>query len=160
VNKSWLIAVSSHQTMTRLPFFILLVLLAATFGQAASTQIAPDKPIVNFRLPDFTPEGYRLWLVRGSEARYLQDGVVNITGLNLTIFSGEADDKIETLILSPSATIRPSEQVVRGGDTIRVINDNFEATGTNWSYSKKDKKVSIGKNVRVILHTQLKSILQ
>ena len=49
---------------------------------------------------------------------------------------------------------------MRGSDTIRVINDRFEATGTNWSYAHKEKKVSIGKNVRVILHTQLNSILQ
>ncbi len=146
--------------MSRFPVFSLILLLAATLGQAASTQIAPNQPIVNFRLPDFTPEGYRSWLVRGSEARYLEDGLVNITGLNLTIFTGQADGKVETLILSPSATIRPGEQVVRGSDTIRVINDRFEATGTNWSYAHKEKKVSIGKNVRVILHTQLNSILQ
>ena len=49
---------------------------------------------------------------------------------------------------------------IAGSDTIRVINDHFEATGSNWSYAHKDKKVSIGKNVRVILHTQLNSILQ
>jgi lipopolysaccharide export system protein LptC len=146
--------------MSRFRVFSLVFFLAASLGHAASTQIAPNQPIVNFRLPDFTPEGYRSWLVRGSEARYLQDGVVNITGLNLTIFNGQADGKVETLILSPAATVRPGEQVVRGSDTIRVINDHFEATGSNWSYAHKDKKVSTGKNVRVILHTQLNSILQ
>jgi lipopolysaccharide export system protein LptC len=135
-------------------------LLAAGAGLAANTQIATDMPIVNFRLPDFTPEGYRSWLVRGSEARYLKDGQVDITALNLTIFTGLADGKVETLILSPSAQVHPGDQLVRGRDSIRVINDRFEATGSDWNYSHRDKKVSIGKNVRVILHTQLKSILQ
>jgi len=139
---------------------LLLFLFAASAGLAANTQIAPDKPIVNFRLPDFTPEGYRSWLVRGSEARYLKNGQVDITGLNLSIFNGQADGKIETLILSPFAQVRPGEQLVRGDDSIRVINDQFEATGSRWNYSHKDKKVSIGKDVHVILHTQLKDFLQ
>jgi len=147
--------------MPRLPFPSLLVcLLAALPGLAATTQIAPDKPIVNFRLPDFTPEGNRAWLVRGSEARYQKEGLIDIIGLNLSIFTGLPDGKVETLILSPSARVLPNDQLVRGSESIRVINDRFEATGSDWSYAHRDKKVSIGKNVRVVLHTQLKDILK
>ena len=147
--------------MPRLPFRSFLVfLLATSAGWSATTQITTDRPIINFRLPHFTPEGHRSWLVRGSEARYLKEGQVDITGLNLSIFTGEADGKVETLILSPSAQVLPADQVVRGADSIRVINDRFEATGSDWNYSQRDQKVSIGKNVRVVLHTQLKNILQ
>jgi len=144
-----------------MPFRHLLALLLATSaGLAATTQIAPDKPIINFRLPAFTPEGNRSWLVRGSEARFQKEGQVDITGLNLSIFTGLPDGKVETLILSPSAHVVPDDQLVRGEESIRVVNDRFEATGSNWIYSQRDKKVSIGKNVRVVLHTQLKDILQ
>jgi lipopolysaccharide export system protein LptC len=161
VNKSWLIAVNSAPTMPSSPFRLtLLLLLAAGAGLAATTQITPDKPIVNFRLPDFTPEGHRSWLVRGSEARYQKEGLVDIIGLNLSIFTGLADGKVETLILSPSAKVLPTDQIARGDDSIRVINDRFEATGSNWVYSHRDKNISIGKNVRVILHTQLNDILK
>lgn len=147
--------------MPSFPFRLtLLLLLAASAGMAATTQITPDKPIINFRLPDFTPEGHRSWLVRGSEARYQPEGLVEITGLNLSIFTGQADGKVETLILSPFAKVLPADQLVRGDDTIRVIDDRFEATGSNWSYSHRDKKISIGKNVRVVLHTQLNDILK
>lgn len=142
------------------PLKILLFLLATGAAMAANTRIAPNQPIVNFRLPDFTPEGHRSWLVRGSEARYQKEGLVDITGLNLSIFTGQADGKVETLILSPFAQVLPTDQVVRGSDTIRVINDRFEATGSDWTYAHKDKKISITKNVHVVLHTQLKAILQ
>jgi hypothetical protein len=142
------------------PFKVLLFFLATGAAFAANTQIAPNQPIVNFRLPDFTPEGYRSWLVRGSEARYQKEGLVDITGLNLSIFTGQADDKVETLILSPLAQVLPTDQIVRGSDSIRVINDRFEATGSEWNYAHKDKKISISKNVHVVLHTQLKGILQ
>ena len=137
-----------------------LLLLSALTLLGANTQVASDRPIVNFRLPAFTPEGNRSWLVRGSEARYANEDQVDILGLNLTIFTGLPDGKVETLILSPSAQVHPNETVVRGHDTIRVINDSFEATGSDWTYAHREKRVSIGKNVHVVLHTQLKAILQ
>ncbi len=139
------------------PFLLLLALGTAC---ASSTRIATDKPIVNFRLPDFTPEGYRSWLVRGTEARYATEGLVDIKELNLTIFTGLADERVETLILSPAAQVRLQDQQVGGPETIRVINDRFEASGSGWSYDHREKKVSIARNVRVILHTQLNDILK
>jgi lipopolysaccharide export system protein LptC len=140
--------------------FTLLLLLPAVLAWGANTEIAPDQPIVNFRLPTFTPEGNRSWLVRGSEARYANKEQVDIKELNLSIFTGLPDGKVETLLLSPSAQVRPGDLVVRGTDTIRVINDRFEATGSDWNYNHREKKVSIGKNVHVVLHTQLKDILK
>lgn len=139
---------------------LLLLVIAAGPALPSTTRIATDKPIVNFRLPDFTPEGYRSWLVRGSEARYANDGLVDIKELNLTIFTGLADDKVETLILSPAAQVRIADRQVSGPDTIRIINDRFEASGSEWSYDHGEKKVSIARNVRVILHTQLNDILK
>ena len=140
--------------------FTLLLLLPAILALGANTQISTDRPIVNFRLPSFTPEGNRAWLVRGSEARYAAAEEVDITGLNLSIFTGLPDGQVETLILSPSAQVRPGELLAHGHDTIRVINDRFEATGSDWNYSHREKKVSIGKNVHVILHSELKALLQ
>ena len=146
--------------MRRLPRLIALFVAAFVAAMASTTRIATDKPIVNFRLPDFTPEGHRSWLVRGSEARYANEGLVDIKELNLTIFTGQADAKVETLILSPAARVRIADRQVSGPDTIRVINDRFEATGSEWSYDHGEKKVSIARNVRVILHTQLNDILK
>lgn len=140
--------------------FTLLLCFPVFLALGANTQISTDKPIVNFRLPSFTPEGNRAWLVRGSEARYASPEQIDITGLNLSIFTGLPDGQVETLILSPSAQVRPGELQVRGHDTIRVINDRFEATGSEWNYSHREKKVSIGKNVHVILHTELKAMLK
>src|SRR4051794_4319324 len=85
-------------------FAATLVLTGTSF--AASPKVANDQPIVNFRVPDFTPEGNRAWLVRGSEARYVGDNQVDVKELNLTIFTGDANGKVETLFLSPEAEIR------------------------------------------------------
>ena len=52
------------------------------------------------------------------------------------------------------------DMIAQGKDTIRIVNDRFEATGKVWNYAHKEEKVSIAGNVRVILHTQLKDILK
>jgi len=130
-------------------------------GAQSPTRISADAPIVNFRLPTYTvPDGYRAWLVRGSEARVAGPNDITIKELTMTIFSGDAKEHIETMILSPSAKVAPADQIATGDDTIRVINDNFEATGVGWRYEYKDKKVSIARHVRVVLHSELKGLLK
>jgi lipopolysaccharide export system protein LptC len=144
---------------TSLKIFLLCFVPVAA-ALAANTQISADKPIVNFRLPSFTPEGHRAWLVRGSEARFANENLIGIKELTLSVFSGRADEKVETLILSPTAEVRPADAVITGPDTIRVINDQFEAAGRNWRYEHKAKKVSIGRNVRVAFRAEFKDYLK
>jgi lipopolysaccharide export system protein LptC len=139
---------------------LLLGVLTVASALGANTQISTDKPIINFRLPTFTNEGYRAWLVRGSEARYINQNQIDIKELTLSVFSGKADDKIATMILSPSARVMPTDSVIAGEDTIRVIDDQLEATGTGWHYAHKEKKISITKNVRVTFRAEFKDFLK
>ena len=139
-------------------FILCLVPVAAVL--AANTQISTDKPIINFRLPAFTPEGHRAWLVRGSEARFANENQIDIKELTLSVFSGGADEKVETLILSPTAVVHPAEAVITGPGSIRVINDQFEAGGLSWRYEHKSKKVSIGRKVRVTFRAEFKDYLK
>lgn len=159
VNISWPTAVSkSHVPSLFLKILLCLVPTAAAL--AANTQISTEKPIINFRLPAFTPEGYRAWLVRGSEARYVDENQIDIKELTLSVFSGRTDEKVETLILSPVAVVHPADAVVTGPASIRVINDQFEASGTDWRYAQKEKKVSIAKHVRVTFRAEFKDFLK
>ena len=149
--------------MTRSPLRLLLPFGFAAvlaFGQS-STRISSDAPIINFRLPSYTISGgFRAWLVRGTEARVAGPNDINIKELTMTIFSGDARERIETMILSPTAKVAPEDQVATGDGGIRVINDNFEATGIGWRYEHKEKKVSISRHVRVVLHSEFKNLLK
>ena len=140
---------------------LILPLAAGVAALAATTQIAPDKPVVNFRLPNFTPEGFRAWLVRGSEAYYLpKQNQIDVKELTLSVFSGKSDGKLVTMVLSPSAKVLPTEAIVTGDSTIRVINDEYEATGIGWRYTYKDKKISIHKKARVSFTAEFQDILK
>jgi hypothetical protein len=142
-----------------LRIFLLCLLPAAALAQG--TQISTDKPIVNFRLPAFTPEGTRAWLVRGSEARYSGPNDIGIKELTLSIFAtGTAQEKVDTLILSPLAVVHPADAVITGPEGIRVISDQFEASGIDWRYAHKEKMISIKKNVRVSFKAELTNLLQ
>lgn len=144
--------------MTLAKKFLLLLLPVAALG--ATTQVTTDRPIINFRLPTFTPEGFRSWLVRGSEARFKSKDEIHVQGLTLTIYTGQADGRIETMILSPAARVLPDEALVTGPGTIRVINDDFEASGTDWRYTHREKRVSISQNVHVTFRAELKDFLK
>ncbi len=147
--------------MPSLSRILLLLLLPAAAALAANSTISSSKPVINFRLPAFTADGHRAWLVRGSEARFLSPRQITVKELTLSIFPGKADsEKVETLILSPTAEVRPDAAVVTSTDTIRVINDQFEATGTGWRYAHKEKKVSITRNVRITFRAEFKDILK
>lgn len=126
----------------------------------STTRIATDAPIVNFRLPTFTPEGFRQWLVRGTEARLVSAKEIDIRELTLTVFSGDESDRIDTMILSPLAKVLTDTQVVTGPGTIRVIRDDLEATGTQWTYDHREKRVSMQQKVRVTFRAELKNFLQ
>lgn len=140
---------------------ILLLCLLPAAALAQGTQISTDQPIVNFRLPAFTPEGTRAWLVRGSEARYTGPNDIGIKELTLSIFAtGTTTERVDTLILSPLAVVHPADAVITGPTGIRVISDQFEASGNNWRYAHKDKKVSIAKNARVVFRAEFKDLLK
>lgn len=137
--------------------------ICGTAAAQVSTRISSDAPVVNFRLPTFTPEGHREWLVRGSEARMHSPEVIDVRELTLTVFAGDATDKITTMILAPVAKVLPEERTVTGPEAIRVINDELEASGTEWRVHQAAERIveiSMRRNVRVTFRAELKNLLQ
>ena len=149
--------------------FLLLGLCAVSLGSATGLRSAPDErptgfttnaPVINFRVPTFTKDGFRSWLLCGSQGRYADQNQLIITNLNLTVFTGDASNQVESILLSPTATAYLDEGQVHGPESLRVIGDNYEATGEDWLYDHRQKKVSIRKNVRVVFRAQLKDLLR
>jgi hypothetical protein len=124
------------------------------------TAFTTNAPVVSFRVPTFTSEGFRSWLLSGAEGHYVNANQLDVTDLNLTVFDGTATNRVESVFLSPSASALINDGQVRGQDRLRLITDDFEATGEDWRYDHRAKKVSIYKNVRVVFHAQLKDMLR
>ena len=125
-----------------------------------ATAFTAGAPVADFRVTTFTKEGYRSWLLSGSQGVYVNQNQLDVTELNLTVFVGDASNRIDSIFLSPAATAFVNDRQVRGPGPLRLITDDFEATGEDWFYDQAAKKVSIRKNVRVVFHAELQSILR
>ncbi|MES2692006.1 MAG: LPS export ABC transporter periplasmic protein LptC [Verrucomicrobiota bacterium] len=117
-------------------------------------------PAVNWVLPLFSDkEGYRSMTLRGSEVRPAGKTVA-VTDLSITIFSGDAEAKVDSILLSREARFFPKEQRAAGDADVRFIRGDIEVTGNGWTYDHASKKVSLQRNVRVTFSAQLNDILK
>ncbi len=97
---------------------------------------------------------------RGSEARALSNDQFEVADLNLTLFTGDIAMTVDTIILSPSATFLPDEERAFGQNYVRFIRDEVEATGREWSYHHREKKISLSGDVRITFQAELSNLLQ
>jgi hypothetical protein len=117
-------------------------------------------PAVNWVLPIFTDkEGFRSMTLRGSEVRPAGKSIA-VTDLNITIFSGDANAHVDTILLSRAAIFSPKDNRASGESAVRLIRDDIEVTGVGWTYDHAAKKVSLQQNVRVTFRAQLNDILK
>ncbi len=139
------------------PGLLLALLLPVAFVGAAEPGYAPA---LNWVLPVFTRENHRSMTLRGAKAVFPSAHEVNVVDLNLTVFSGDAANRVETIILSSAATFRPQENTAEGRDGVRVIRDDLEATGRAWTYLHAEKKVSLRGGVRIVFNAELQHLLK
>jgi hypothetical protein len=136
-------------------------LLPAASG-AGAAEPAPT-PAVNWVLPIFSDkEGYRILRATGSKAEKLPgaNDAVRVTNLGITVFTGDATDRVETVFLSPLATFSTKDNRAQGEKTVRIVNDDFEATATNWIYDHSRKHVTLRGNVRIVFNVEMKDLLK
>lgn len=143
-------------------FAFALPFLRAADSKERSTELVAAAPVESFSIPQFTPDGRRLWLVRGASGRIVDSDRQEISDLHLTVFTGDAAEELEAVLLSAAATIRFKEKIVSGKGLLRLINfrEGIDLNGEDWTYDQARKKVSIRKNARVTLRVPLKDLLQ
>lgn len=105
-------------------------------------------------------EGYRKMSVRGSEVHPDGPDTLAVTDLSITTYTGDAAAHVDNIMLSPAAKFFSKENRASGDKTVRVIRDDFEATGQQWTYDHAQKRVSLHQNVRVVFHASLPAILK
>ncbi len=136
---------------------LLLAPIAALSGAVPPAPV----PAKNWVLPLFTAkDGFRSMTLRGSEVRPLGTTRIEVTDLNITVFSGDAAAHVETILLSPAAVFLPKEKRATGEKSVRLIHDDIEVTGEGWTYDHEAKKVSLARHVRVVFSAQLNDILK
>jgi hypothetical protein len=158
--------------ITRVPrksFFVSLAFAWTAFGSAApvaaeAPAIAQGAPISVFRLPTFNPDGYRTSLLRGKEARYVNQNQIDLSDMNLTLYFGDGTDRVDSVLLAPQASVSFKDNKLRvsGEQSVHVTRQDFDAIGERWTYDhvEKSDRILIEKNVRVVFRAQLNDILK
>jgi hypothetical protein len=140
---------------------LLLALTAAlAAAQTAAPKIKPSAPIKEFRLPTFDKDGKRATFLQAGEALFVTTTQIDVKNVNFTLFTKDGTGAFDTLLLAPTATFYTDKQIVSGKDSMRLLRVNIEVTGEQWSYNHAEKRVLIGKNVRVTFQDELKDIIK
>ena len=147
---------------SRLPLLALFAALAASVSaRAAAPEVKAIAPVKNFRLPTFTPEGYRRVMLKAGQARPSEDGArIDLLDMELTLFTSRADEAIEATLTAPSATFFPQKLLATGPDTVRLERADLTVTGADWSYDHPGRKVVILRDARLTFRSALGDILK
>lgn len=137
-----------------LDFFGLLALL----GMLGAAD--PAAPVVNFRAPTFNKEGHRATLLRAGTAKLIGQTQVDATDVTYTIFKGDAAATVDTVLVTPAATAQTDKEILHGPSTVRLVRDDLEITGADWSYAHREKKVSIARDSRIVIQTTIPTLLK
>jgi len=131
-------------------------------GEAPAPAPTAAPPAKNWVLPLFTDkEGYRTMTLRGSAVQPVGASRIDVVDLNITVFSGDAAARVDSVLLSQAASFFPKTNVATGEKNVRLIRDDFEISGEGWSYDHTAKKISVKKNARVVfLRAELNDILK
>ena len=105
----------------------MLLFVGLPFSLNAEESYTPAK---NWVANLFTNEGYHSMTARGTEMRMITAHEFQVIDLSLTIYSGDAGEKLDTILLSPAATFLPDAKTARGEKSVRFIGENIEASGT------------------------------
>lgn len=124
------------------------------------TDVQSTAPIKNFRLPTFTVDGWRDMVLRAKEARVISPERIEVGDMQLTLYTNDAINQPETTVSSPQAIAFPSQQRVEGHASVHVKRNDFELTGSDWTYDHLTQKITIGKNAHVIMQIEISDILK
>lgn len=134
------------------------LLVSVLHAPAQDSLLAP--PARNWILPLFTKEGNRQMTIRGDEVHPISVDQIDISGMNVTVFSGGPDARVDSVLLSPEATFLLNEKIARGAKSVRLVRDDVEVSGEGWTYLYNEKKVLISKHAHVVFHTALPDMLK
>ena len=124
---------------------------------AARAQLE-GQTVKGFRLPEYDPDGKIKQQLYGETATFLQDGIIQLTGLKIEIFRrGE----VTARIYSPLCAYDPKRKRAASKEHIRIVTEKAVLTGDGFAWNGENEQFQIFKNAKVTLDGQMdKSLVE
>ena len=130
------------------------LLAAAVFLGAAAGAFAQleGQTVKGFRLPEYDEEGKLKQQLYGQTATFLQDGIIQLTGLKIEIFrKGE----VTARIYSSLCAYDPKRKRAASKQHIRVVTEKAVLTGDGFAWNGETEQFQIFQNAKVTLDGQM-----
>ncbi|MCF3648354.1 hypothetical protein [Synoicihabitans lomoniglobus] len=136
-----------------------LSILSRAFG-AGDERVSAPKPVKNYAVSFFSDEGYPRVRVQGGSADLSDTAHIRLGEMALTLYSGDADRTIDTVLIAPIAILTPETEVVTGPATVRLERRDVTVQGEDWSYEHQERRIHIRRKAHVVFKTGLANILK
>ena len=129
-------------------------------GQSRAKAGSGFSPALNWVLPLFTKEGFRSMILRGDKVYSAGPDRIDVENLWIAVYSGDRAQRVTGVLMSPAASYYPRENRAGGSGAVRLIRDDGEISGEDWTYGRAGEKVSIRRNARVTFREELADMLK
>lgn len=119
---------------------------------APEAAVAPPQAVKGFRLPEYDENGQLKQQLYGETATFLQDGIIQLTGLKIEIFrNGEITARVQ----SPECAYDPNRKRAASKGAIRIVTEKAVLTGDGYAWNGENEQFQIFQNARVVLDSQM-----
>lgn len=138
--------------------FLLLITAGIVFAQNA--RVSTSAPVKDYSISFFSDAGYHKMRVEGGSADLKNRNEIRLENMVLTLFSGQADRTVESVLMAPVALLQPETELVNGPEAVRLIRDDLELFGEDWSYDHRGRKIHLRRNAKIIFNANLADYLK
>jgi hypothetical protein len=110
-----------------------------------------DEPLIQgFRLPEYDGEGRLKRQATGDTARFLQDGLLEVTGLELSLYE---EGSLQLVATSPRCVYDQGKHRAASREPLRVVTDTAVLTGNGFAWNGEAEQFQIFDHARLVIDT-------
>ena len=137
-------------------YFLSVAALVVVGWAVTATAQLEGQSVKGFRLPEYDANGKLKQQLYGETATFLQDGLIQLTGLKIEVFR---EGEVTARIFSPLCAYDPNRKRAASKDHIRIVTEKAVLTGDGFAWNGENEQFQIFKNARVMLDGQMDTSL-
>ncbi len=127
---------------------------------AQEGHVRTSAPVQDYAISFFSDEGYPRVRVVGASADLSDTARIELTLMELILYTGGIDRDVETTLSAPIAILEPEPEIVHGPAALNLERADLTLSGEDWSYEHREQRVLINRNARVVFKMPLEGLIE